>query len=589
MYKSIRLLVAGSVLSAISLSAFAELLVVITPTRTEKSYEDVNPQVEVIGREEIVESQANTVTELIATRAGVEIGRNGGDGQQTSVFIRGAESDHTLVLINGVNMGPDLGQAAIQNINPDLIERIEIVKGARSSQYGSHAVGGVINIITRDAATGVHGNVGVKAGRYDTTETTAGVSYGGEVLQAGIDVAAKAVAGPSAQDVPPDEDEYENTAVNAFVSAKASNGSITLRHFQSDGTVEYDSFSSDQEQDFTNQVSSLTGEYTLGSAVVTATLSRAEDELEQQVPNFLSELDFARTVRDTAGLQVDYTVVKDQTLTVGLEAVEEAVDALSFGTSIDDNNDREAVFVQYDATLGRHYVLLAARQSEYDSFGGQTTGGAEYAFAINEQWKLLSGVNTAFRAPSLTDRFGFGGNPDLKPEEAVSSELGVSLVRGAHQFKWTAFNTVIEDLVTFTPAFTLENVDEAEISGLEIGYDYTAGGISSFVDVVLQEAENKETDERLLRRASFMLKAGTTYRSGRWGWNANVAYNGKRDDFGDVRLDPYTVLNAAVSYEVVKNMKISVSGKNIGDVDYQVADGFNMPKAAYYGEVKYTF
>ena len=125
---------------------------IVTATRTEIPLSDATVPVTVISRDEIELSMARDLAELLRFEAGIDIGRNGGPGQATSMFLRGTESNHTLVLIDGVRINPStIGGAAIQNISPDIIERVEIVKGARSALFGTDAIGGVINIITRRA------------------------------------------------------------------------------------------------------------------------------------------------------------------------------------------------------------------------------------------------------------------------------------------------------------------------------------------------------------------------------------------------------------------------------------------------------
>jgi len=165
--KSVLLLLAAASLTVPPIFAEDNLpevddTILVTATRTEKSQFDVVPSTIIITREDIENAQAFDLAELLRFQAGLDIGRNGGPGQTSSVFIRGTESNHTLVLIDGVEMNPGtIGGAAIQNISPEIIERIEIVKGARSALYGSEAIGGVINIITRNA-------------KRDSIETTVG-------------------------------------------------------------------------------------------------------------------------------------------------------------------------------------------------------------------------------------------------------------------------------------------------------------------------------------------------------------------------------------------------------------------------------
>ena len=143
-------------LPAFSAMAEEQQPIIVTATRTAQTADETISPVIVISRENLETQTGAEIADILHHYAGIDIGRNGGPGQQTSIFIRGANSNHTLVMIDGININPDIGNAPLQNIRLDMIERIEIIKGPRSTLYGSQAIGGVINIITRKAKEGSH-------------------------------------------------------------------------------------------------------------------------------------------------------------------------------------------------------------------------------------------------------------------------------------------------------------------------------------------------------------------------------------------------------------------------------------------------
>ncbi len=162
-------------------------VIVVTPTRIETPVTQSTVPVEVISRQQIENSMSLDVAEIIRLYAGLEVARNGGYGKVTSLFVRGTESNHTVILVDGVKINPaTIGSAAIQNISPSIIERIEIVKGPRSSVYGSEAIGGVINIITRKQIAGTHASVAVGAGDNGSQSATFDFSHGKGRVSTGL-------------------------------------------------------------------------------------------------------------------------------------------------------------------------------------------------------------------------------------------------------------------------------------------------------------------------------------------------------------------------------------------------------------------
>jgi len=179
-----------SFLSSISLRAETNNIdtIVVTATRSNIAIEDAMLPVTIIGRDQIEQSLARDIAQLLRFEAGLDIGRNGGPGQTTSLFLRGTESNHTLVLVDGVRINPGtIGGAALQNINPDVIERIEIVKGSRSALYGTDAIGGVINIITRKVNSS-YIESGFGYGMYDTKNRKLDIGYNIDSTEIGLSV-----------------------------------------------------------------------------------------------------------------------------------------------------------------------------------------------------------------------------------------------------------------------------------------------------------------------------------------------------------------------------------------------------------------
>ena len=227
--------------------------IIVTATRTEIPVNDAIVPVTVISREQIEQSLASDLAELLRFEAGIDIGRNGGPGQATSIFLRGTESNHTLVLVDGVRINPGtIGGAAIQNIAPEIIDRIEIVKGARSALYGTDAIGGVINIITR-RSTRSHAEASVGSGSFNTRSGFVSGGSRSEKNEFGISFNWQETDGFPVRSGSDLDRGYNNLSANIYWQRRFGKNDVSLRHWQAEGTVEYlDFFLSPLDQDYEN-------------------------------------------------------------------------------------------------------------------------------------------------------------------------------------------------------------------------------------------------------------------------------------------------------------------------------------------------
>ena len=343
------------------LIGYAELEpIVVTGTKTEQPLSESAVPVEVITSEQIRNSVATDVADIIEIYSGLDLARNGDFGKVTSIFVRGSESNHTVILIDGVKINPaTIAQAPLQNISPDIIERIEIVKGPRSSLYGSEAIGGVINIITRKQVDGGSTRISVGAGEFGTSKVNFSNFYGNSKVSSGITIEQFDTEGFPVQDASIEDHGFNNETINAFVDYQMNRSDLRLSHWSSTGNVEYYSFG-DLDQDFENKSTALVWNFAISSVVSTnLRLSSIQAEIFQNQPNFLSQLDFAKTDRTEAELKVDVQIIDPINISVGLLSAVEDVDALSFGTSIDEKTDIDAAYALLRGQLGNHNYAIA--------------------------------------------------------------------------------------------------------------------------------------------------------------------------------------------------------------------------------------
>ncbi len=567
---------------------------VVTATRP-TPLEDVLAPVIVIDREAIERSVATDVTELLRFHAGLDLGRNGGPGQTTAVFIRGAESNHTLVLVDGVRINPGtIGLAALQNIPPGMVERIEIVKGPRSALYGTDAIGGVINVITRRGARdGWSAEVGY--GDYDTTQASLAGGFATGPLEFDLGVSYLDSKGFPTRTTDDTDRGYDNLSASAQVRADVGPAQVSLRHWRAEGTSEYsDFFLTPVDQDFETATTSLAAAWPVGETIrFEAGASRLEDRIQQnQSPDFL------RTVRDTLDAQANWRASDSHSFAAGAQFSSEDASSESFGDRMSAVTDMLTLFVQDQFERGPHRALAALGYTDHETAGDAVTWNLEYGYTFADRTLLYGLAGTGFRAPDATDRYGFGGNPDLDPERSQSIEAGVRhRFNERHAVSAGVFRNDIEDLIEFVTLsydpFLGENrnVDEARIEGVEVSYEYDAAPWQVRVEAIHQDPRNRETGEWLLRRARDSVTVSAQRAFGPVAVGLDVLAAGERKDFGwpkPVTLDSYVLANLTARWQLSRAVAVTGRIENLLDEQYELAYTFNTPDRGVYVSVSYA-
>lgn len=561
--------------------------IIVTATRTPMPIEQAIVPVTVITRQDIEQSLASDLAELLRFEAGLEIGRNGGPGQGTSVFMRGTESNHTLVLIDGVRINPGtVGGAAIHHIAPEVIERIEIVKGARSALFGTDAIGGVINIITRRSDR-VYLEGAVGAGSFNTRSAYAAAGKRTGNGDIGFAVNLQDTDGFPARTDSDVDRGFANLSANFHAGRQLGDSYVSLRHWRAAGSNEYfDFFLTPLDQDFRNESSALELQSAFGQDLTSKlVVSHIVDEIEQN-----QSADFVRSTRNALDWQLDRLVGEHRWIG-GLYLVDESAAAVSFGSGLDVDTEVRAVFLEHLWSSGRHRTFAAVRLTEHDTFGNHVTWNAEYALSLNDHWTLNAGVGHAFRAPDATDRFGFGGNPALDPEIADEAQAGLSYRPDArHSVDFEVYYKDIEDLIEFDLAiFELRNIGIAEIRGAELRWEYRGDRYSLLASLVRQSAENAAEGARLPRRAEESLTIQTVRKFGPHRLGLSVLASGDREDIGDAHMAGYVVASLTGQLALGDRWRLNARIENLLDAQYETVAGFRMQERSAFVDLSYQW
>lgn len=570
--------------------------IVVTASRVPQTADDSLSAVTVITRQDIERSGALSVPELLQGRAGIETVSNGGYGQLTSLFLRGANSNAVLVLVDGVRVGSvSSGGVSWEFLPLSQIQRIEIVRGPHSVQYGADAVGGVIQIFTtghHKQATSVDFNAG--AGTYNTQQTGVGVSGGNGRSWYRLHAEHQATDGFDAYKLAdPDSDGYDNTSYSASVGQRfGQHTEWQASAMQASGNVQYDRifgpFGPNQD-DYTQQVlSSHLGFRPLAKWHVTLLAGRSQDKRNSLNPDGSLAYRFDST-RKTYSWQNDVYLTDSQVLTAGLDRYIDELDS----TTVYDQNRRttRGSFVQYQGHYGSQSVLLGVRRTHDSQFGDKNTQDLAWAYRFTNGIKLRLSTGTAFRAPTFNDLYypGFS-NPNLRPETSRTNELGLSGRQDGFDWQLSAYRTTADDLIVFDGA-TLkpQNIDKATIDGFEAVLGARIAGFDNHLALTLLNPRDDISDKLLPRRAKQSLRWDLSRQLGKTTLGATlIAQSWRYDDAANTtRVPGYGVVNLRAEYRLGQGYTAYGRLDNVFDKDYEVVKNYNTAGRTLFVGIRY--
>ena len=588
--------------------------VVVTASRNEQLLGSTLPHTSVISRQDIERSQASDLVTLLQREAGLQRTQNGGIGTVSSVFLRGAPSLQTLVLIDGVpqNKQDASGAVSLEHLMLDNIERVEIVRGNVSAIYGSGAIGGVIQIFTRTGSREPSVNVSLEVGPRDWRKISGNVSasLGATSISAGLSrVTTDGFSAIDTTQFPganPDVDGYSNTSGNLSLVHRLSNAhSFGLRFMQSDADNEYDNaFGAPADiQTSTTRLTQTTlfSDNTWGNWRSRVSLSENSDKSSSHDDGLYGSNDGFNT-QATVLRWVNTVVLADDWLaSAGLERQRQHVYTSSdsaYVTPYDQERDTTAVFAGLEGKLGNGNLQLNVRHDKVGDLS-QSTGYMGYSYPVTQQIKVTASTSSAFNAPPLGYLYAPDyGNPSLKPELAYSQELGVQYEQASQWLRATYFNTRIHDQLNYdftTSAFA--NLGRTRNSGFELSYRGSVGDTDLRASLTLQDPVDDITGQRLLRRAETLMSLGVSHAVGPWRLGADLQYSGDRPDaysdpatFSTVHttLDAYSVLDLSLSYQASPTVQLKARLDNVTDEKYQTVYGYNQQPRSLYVGVSWT-
>jgi vitamin B12 transporter len=600
---------------------------VVTATKVETPAKEVGSSITVVTSKQIEEQQKSTVLDVLRSVPSLDVVQNGGMGRTASIFMRGAKSEHTLVLLDGVEMNDPISAGRSVNfadLTVDNIERIEILRGPQSTLYGSDAIGGVINIITKTGKGKPNGSFSLEGGSFKSTREAGSFSGGTTRIHYLLGFSRQDTDGISAVKGPNyEKDGYGNTAVSGKLGiTPTQNFAIEAIYRRTQSKTDLDNTGDDDPNYTTTDTSNFLR--------TQAKLSLFRNIWDQRIGFSLTDIERGdRNDIDAAhpkssslssfngrmykfDWQNNFNIHRTNTLTLGLETEEEK--GKSDYSSQSAYGPYTSTFIEKSArTTGFYaqdqiklwdawFTTVGVRVDDHTKFGSQSTYHLASAYVFERiGTKIKGSYGTGFKAPSLYQLYSSYGDQNLKPEESTGWDAGFeqSFVGEKLKGDFAYFNNDFENMVDYnTATYRYSNVAKAKSHGVELSASLYATELLTFRgSYTYTKTEDKATGLELLRRAKNKVGFDANYRFGENGnINLNLVYVGKRADMNyatypttRLTMPGYVVTNLAASYHLTKNFQIIGRIDNLFNKDYEEVVGYGTPGISAFGGIRASF
>lgn len=564
--------------------------VVVTATRAAIPWTDVLADVSIIDRDQIERSGVTSFAEVLKRLPGVSLHQSGGPASSTSLYMRGAESRYTAVFIDGVRIdSQSTGGATWEAIPLSQIERVEVLRGPAAAVYGADAIAGVVQIFTRQGEAGFKPAISLGMGTYGTREANVSLRGGQGELTYSLGLAHTQSDGFNAKPAGnPDLDGYRNRSFSGRLTWKAlADHQLELLFLGNSQTSGYDSSATKNDLNIRslqtlglNLVSTQSDSWNTKLAITKGT-----DRYETTPSVYLTE-----TQVSTYLVHNEFRLGAD-VLTADLERREDALQNSSTRPSAFTSRSQNALALGYGRSAGLHSWQVNARHDQDSEFGGNSTGALAYGYALTPALRASASLGTAFRAPTLYQRFSIYGTSTLKAETSKNQELGLRWLSGVHRLGAVFYRNEVDNLISYISGSgscingsgsdpgCYGNTGRALMTGTTLTGQTLWGNINLGASLDLMDPKNRDTGKRLTRRPRTESKLTVDMPVDDWRWGGELLYAGERFDnsANTTRLAPYSLVNLTASKPLDRDWRVLARVNNLSDKNYVLANGYATP------------
>lgn len=585
--------------------------VVVSATRSEQRLADVVADITVVDSEAIERSGQNSVAELLSRQPGVQITSNGGPATTTNVFVRGASNQYTAVYLDGVRLDSQVTSGGVtwQSIPLAMIERIEILRGPAAAVYGSDAMSGVILLFTKKGEGSWKPWMGAGYGTHGSYRADAGMSGSTGAWDYSLAVVREGSRGFDAQPASKysDNEGYSRTALNASLGLQ-----INAAH-----RLQAQILDSKTQSDYVRTTKNPDNQYhremqTVGVSWMADWTDRWRSTLSANTSKDQYTLKPSekqtKTRLDNLLWHNEFKLAPGHKLSAAYERRNDSLINPSVQKSEKQTRHQDAIALGYGLTVGAHTLQLNARHDKDSEFGGKSTGSAAYAWNFTPQWRVSASMGTAFRVPTLYQRFSDSGDARLKPEESRNQELGLRWAQGDNQFSATVYRNKFTNMVNYVsydqnngPCGTIgcyENVDRAVLEGLTLAGAYRTGVLRWHGSIDFQNPKREASEKAgkvepvhmLERRSRRYMTLGVDTSVQEWSLGAEMQAASRRyNKVNDAKmtLAGYTLFNLSASRQIARDFTLTARVDNLMDKDYTLAQDYATPGRTFWVGLKW--
>ncbi|MCJ8161104.1 TonB-dependent receptor plug domain-containing protein [Acinetobacter zhairhuonensis] len=554
---------------------------VVTATRSEEKIKDVPARISIIEPHILEQSPIAELPHLLMSDASIDMMQYGGYGQTASIFTRGTNSTHTLVLRDGVRLNTgSAGSASLAFIDTTDIKQIEVLKGPASVLYGTDAIGGVVQLVSKTPEkTGAF--VTGEVGEHNTYKSVIGADLAENGIYAqirGQRLESDGTQVTDFKDAQVNAGAYDQKGFSAKFGVEKQQYAASVDYSENQGTSTYVESVNDANwnliglknvsQDFKNEIINVKGRVNLNdNFALHARLSQFKDDLEQNDSH-----DAIYNTTKEAELYSKWQFSPTQNLLAGVATKNVASDVLSgsgyYGVDYDKEVDSTGYFVQHQYQSEKLHTQLGVRVEDHETFGTHTVGQAAARYQILPATSIYTNIGTAFRAPTNNDLYAlsWGGNPELKPEESVSYEIGLDQqLTNYLTMGLSAYRNEVDNLITWQNGKNF-NVKEATFTGGEFNLDWAKDELFTNLSYAYVQPKDKETDKDLPRRSRQSLTLTSGLQNEVYGISASLSAKSKPKNS---TISGYATVDVNAFWNVNPNVKLFTNIQNIGDVEYK--------------------
>ena len=554
---------------------------VVTATRSEEKIGDVPARISIIEPQIVDQSPIAELPHLLMSDASIDMMQYGGYGQTASIFTRGTNSTHTLVLRDGVRLNTgSVGSASLAFIDTTDIKQIEVLKGPASVLYGTDAIGGVVQLVSKTPEK-TEAFITGEIGEHNTYKSVIGADLAENGIYAqirGQRLESDGTQVTDFKDAQVNAGAYDQKGFSAKFGVEKQQYAASVDYSENQGTSTYVESVNDANwnliglknvsQDFKNEILNVKGRVNLSDTfALHARLSQFKDDLEQNDSH-----DSIYNTTKEAELYSKWQFSPTQSLLAGVATKNVESDVLSgsgyYAVDYDKDVGSTGYFVQHQYQSEKLHTQLGLLVEDHETFGTHTVGQAAARYQILPATSIYTNIGTAFRAPTNNDLYAlsWGGNPELKPEESVSYEIGLDQQLTDHlTMGLSAYRNEVDNLITWQNGKNF-NVKEATFTGGEFNLDWAKDELFTNISYAYVQPKDKKTDQDLPRRSRQSITLTSGLQNEVYGISASLSAKSRPKNS---TISGYATVDVNAFWNVNPNVKLFTNIQNIGDVEYK--------------------